>query len=154
MEQGEQRLAEAAFRRGTELAGVDPRISSVLAGQLGYVRKELGDAAGARTALESAMSFGFPESAAKAALNLGTVEDEAGNHAEARSLWEYAYRTAVDDVVRSYAVYNLGWHWEQAGDPAKARRYYKLAADSSLERVATLAAGRLRGLPRRGWGRR
>jgi tetratricopeptide (TPR) repeat protein len=153
-EQGKPRLAEAAFRRATDLADADPRIRSVVAGQLGSVCMKLGDIAGARTALESAISFGFPESAATAALNLGILEDEAGNRTKAGSLWDYAYRTAVEDEVRSLAVYNLGWHWEQAGDLAKARRFYKLAAKASSARVATRAEERLRILPRRGWWRR
>ena len=157
IELGEPGRAEAALRGAIEQTGADPVFRSAAARQLGNVRKELGDLAGARAAFQLAIDLGIPEFAAEGAINLGMLEDEAGHQAEARRLWEFAYDKATDDRSRAFAAHNLGWYWEQAGDLTKSRRFYQLAAKSSVPEVATRAAQRLRVLPapsRRFFGRR
>jgi tetratricopeptide (TPR) repeat protein len=156
VELGEVRKAEAAFRGAVDPADVDPVIRSAAADQLGSARKQLGNIAGARTAFQLAVDLGIAPTDTKAAINLGTLEDEAGNHTKAKSLWEFAYRSAANDQQRAFAAHNLGWYWEQADDLTKARHFYRLAAKSKVPEVATRAADRLRILPaprRRFFGR-
>ncbi|MBB5956842.1 Flp pilus assembly protein TadD [Saccharothrix tamanrassetensis] len=145
VKKGEPHKAEKAFRDAVDRTDADPTIRSGSADQLGSVLKQLGDIAGARKAFQLAVDLGVPHFASKAAVNLGTLEDEAGNHDKARSLWEFAYESPDD--TGGFAAHNLGWYWEQAGDVKKARRFYKIAAKSSTPQVATRAAERLRVLP-------
>ncbi|EPH41047.1 tetratricopeptide repeat protein [Streptomyces aurantiacus] len=147
VKQGEPTKAKAAFRDAVDRTAADPVIRSGAADQLGSVLKELGDITGARRAYRTAVDLGVPTFAAKAAVNLGTLEDEAGHHGKARSLWEFAYAAAEGEEGKAFAAYNLGWYWEQAGDPAKARHFYKIAAKSAVPEAATRARGRLGTLP-------
>jgi tetratricopeptide (TPR) repeat protein len=147
LELGERQEAKAAFSAAVAGKGVDPMIRASAADQLGSLLKELGDIAGARRAYQIAVDANTPLFSAKAALNLGTLEDEQGNSAKALPLWERAYAEAKQDSgTKAYATYNLGWYWENAGDVAKARRFYKLAVESGEGEAAARARRRLRGL--------
>lgn len=142
--------ARDAFRSVLGYSSAPATIRWAAGDQLGNVLKQLGDHAGARKAYQAVLDSRDPAFSAKAALNLGTLEDEVGNHERAKSLWEYAHKHAKrQDSVKGTAAYNLGWYWETHGDPDKARPFYEFAVASNCGEATTRAAGRLRGLPKR-----
>jgi hypothetical protein len=156
VELGDLRGAAGAFDAAATRPDADPVIRAIAADQLGTTRKVLGDVPAARAAFQLALDLGAPSTIDKAGINLGTLEDEAGNHDRARRLWERVHRAAATAEYRAFAAHNLGWHWEQAGDAGRAYRYYREAASGPVTEVAARATERLRVLPpprRRFFGR-
>ncbi|GIE94383.1 hypothetical protein Ari01nite_18480 [Paractinoplanes rishiriensis] len=155
-ELGDLRAAATAFDTAAARTDADPVVRAIAADQLGTTRKALGDLPAARAAYQLALDLGAPSTVDKAGINLGTLEDEAGNQDRAHKIWERVHRTAATPEYRAYAAHNLGWHWEQAGDPGKAYRYYREAASGPVPEVVARASDRLRVLPpprRRFFGR-
>ncbi|RSM81596.1 tetratricopeptide repeat protein [Kibdelosporangium aridum] len=82
------------------------------------------------------------EYGAPAALNLGVIEEDAGNMADAERWFDQAFAQG-DVLIRTVAAFNLGRVWEARGQLVEARRFYRVALDSPVREAARRARAAL-----------
>jgi tetratricopeptide (TPR) repeat protein len=96
---------------------------------LGVLREDRGDAAGAERAYQLAIDSGHADQAPKAADNLGVLREGRGDFAGAERAFQLAIDSGHVDQDPKAAI-NLGVLREGRGDLACAERAYQLAIDS------------------------
>ncbi len=108
---------------------------------LGLLRKEQGDPAGAAAAWQLAIDSGHADYAPMAAVNLGGLRQEQGDPAGAEAAWQLAIDSGHADYA-PMAAFNLGLLRQKQGDPAGAEAAFQLAIDSGhADQVPKAAAG-------------
>jgi tetratricopeptide (TPR) repeat protein len=144
-EKAEPALAKAA-RHARQCVGDDPpeQVEAVagLSFQAGVERGEAGDDFGSRAAYRFSVDMDVPRWSARAAVNLGKLQDEDGDPAAAKDLWDYALANG-EGRTKDLATYNIAWYWEEMGDRKQAVRYYRKIARGSDESLAARARGRI-----------
>lgn len=139
--QGDLRAAVRAFQDGAD-CGPTP-IRGMAAFRVGDVLYELGDIEKSQEAYEFTVALRDPLGSPDAAVNLGAYEEEAGNWARARDLWEYAFNNGADKV-RDFAAFNLGRYWDHERKRRRARKYYAIAERSGDAVIAARARAAMR----------